>query len=80
MSEYVGKVGKKGELYMPEGLRAEIGLNPGDDFLVTVGMEGLIVKKGKKISDLLMEEPIAKVTGKEMGEIRKELEKEIIER
>lgn len=80
MSEYVGKVGKKGELYMPEELRAEIGLNPGDDFLVTVGMEGLIVKKGKKISDLLMEEPIAKVTGKEMGEIRKELEKEIIER
>ena len=80
MSEYVGKVGKKGELYMPEELRAEIGLNPGDDFLVTVGMEGLIVKKGEKISDLLMEEPIAKVTGKEMGEIRKELEKEIIER
>jgi bifunctional DNA-binding transcriptional regulator/antitoxin component of YhaV-PrlF toxin-antitoxin module len=80
MSEYVGKVGKKGELYMPEELRAEIGLNPGDDFLVTIGMEGLIVKKGKKISDLLMEEPIAKVTGKEMGEIRKELEKEIIER
>lgn len=80
MSEYVGKVGKKGELYMPEELRAEIGLNPGDDFLVTIGLEGLIVKKGKKISDLLMEEPIAKVTGKEMGEIRKELEKEIIER
>ncbi|NQE44547.1 hypothetical protein C5S31_00820 [ANME-1 cluster archaeon GoMg2] len=80
MSEYVGKVGKKGELYMPAELRAEIGLNPGDDFLVTIGMEGLIVKKGKKISDLLMEEPIAKVTGKEMGEIRKELEKEIIER
>jgi len=78
MSEYVGKVGKNGELYMPEELRAEIGLNPEDDFLVTIGMEGLIVKKGKKISDLLMEEPIAKVTGKEMGEIRKELEIQII--
>lgn len=74
MSEYVGKVGKNGELYLPEELMAEIGLNPGDDFLVTIGMEGLIVKKGKKVSDLLMEEPIAKVTGKEIGEIRKELE------
>lgn len=80
MSEYVGKVGKKGELYLPEELRAEIGLNPEDDFLVTIGMEGLIVKTGEKVCDLLMEEPIAKVTGKEMGEIREELEKEIIER
>ncbi|MFV9677310.1 MAG: hypothetical protein ACNYVW_06630 [Methanosarcinales archaeon] len=49
-------------------------MNPWADFLVTIGMEGLIVKKGKKVSDLLMEEPVAKVTGKEIGEIRKELE------
>jgi len=80
MSEYVGKVGKKGELYMPGELRAKIGLNPGDNFLVTVERKGLIIKKGKKVSDLLMEEPVAKVTGKEMRELRKELEKEIIER
>ena len=58
MSEYVGKVGKKGELYMPGEL---------------------IIKKGKRVSDLLMEDTIAKVTVKEMGEIRKKLEKEIIE-
>lgn len=80
MSEYVGKVGKKGELYMPGELRAKIGLNPGDNFLVTVEREGLIIKKRKKVSDLLMEEPVAKVRGKEMREVRKELEKEIIER
>ena len=43
MSEYVGKVGKKGELYMPEELRVRIGLNPGDGFLVTVGKEELII-------------------------------------
>ena len=49
MSEYVGKVGKKGELYMPGELRAKIGLRPGDDFLVTAERGGLIIKKGKRI-------------------------------
>ena len=36
MSEYVVKVGKKGELYTPKKLRLQIGLSPGSEFVAVV--------------------------------------------
>lgn len=80
-SEYLGKVGKKGELYTPDELRARFGLYPGDRFFAIIRNDELIIRKKKKtIADLLLESAIAKVTQEEIREQRKELEKYLLER
>ncbi len=69
----VGRVGKKGELYIPKKVRDLADLKPGDEILVEVRGKKLIIKKKPSIADLLMEEAVAKVSVEELREIRDKL-------
>ncbi|MHC1625273.1 MAG: AbrB/MazE/SpoVT family DNA-binding domain-containing protein [Methermicoccaceae archaeon] len=80
MSEYVVKVGKKGELYTPKKLRLEMGLDPGSEFIAVVKGDELILRKRKTITSLLDEDAIATVSEKEVKKERRMLEKGLLER
>ncbi|RCV65411.1 Bifunctional DNA-binding transcriptional regulator [Methanophagales archaeon] len=80
MSGYVVKVGKKGELYTPKKLRLQIGLDPGSELIAVVKGEEVILRKRKRITDLLDEDAIATVSEKEVKKERRILEKELFER
>ncbi len=69
----VGKVGKKGELYIPKKVRDLADLKPGDEILVEVRGKELIIKKKPSVIDLLMEEAVTKVSVEELREIRNKL-------
>ncbi|RLI85157.1 MAG: hypothetical protein DRP01_06840 [Archaeoglobales archaeon] len=66
----VGKVGKKGELYIPKRARELINLRPGDEILVEVREDKLVIRKKPSIIDILMEDSVLKVSVKEIREIR----------
>ena len=69
----IGKVGKKGELYIPKKVRESIDLKPGDEVLVEVRGKELIIRKKRSIVDVLMEEPVSKVSVEELREVRDKL-------
>ncbi|ADB58874.1 AbrB/MazE/SpoVT family DNA-binding domain-containing protein [Archaeoglobus profundus] len=71
----IGKVGKKGEIYVPKKVRKEANLNPGDEVLVEVKGKELIIKKKESIVDVLMDEAVAKVSLDEMRSIREKVRK-----
>ncbi len=71
----IGKVGKKGEIYVPKKIRERVNLNPGDEVLVEVKGRELIIKKKENIVDVLMDEAIAKVSVDEMRSIREKVRK-----
>jgi len=71
----IGKVGKKGEIYVPKKVRERVNLNPGDEVLVEVKGRELIIKKKENIVDVLMDEAIAKVSVDEMRSIREKVRK-----
>ena len=77
MSEYVGVVGKKGELYPPKELREKAGLYPGDKFIGTIVDGKILLRKKKTIDDVLREVPLATVTIEEMRKQREELERSL---
>jgi AbrB family looped-hinge helix DNA binding protein len=80
MSGYIVKVGKKGELYTPKKLRVQIGLDPGSEFIAEVKGEKIILRKRKRITNLLEEEAIATVSEEEVKKERSILENELLER
>jgi AbrB family looped-hinge helix DNA binding protein len=69
----VGKVGKKGEIYVPKKVRNQINLNPGDEVLVEVRDEELIIRKKESIVDILMDEAVTKVSVDEMRSVREKV-------
>ena len=71
----VGRVGKKGELYIPKKVRDLADLKPGDEILVEVKGKELIIRKKPSVIDLLMEEAVTKVSVEELREIRNKLSK-----
>lgn len=71
----IGKVGKKGEIYVPKKVRERVNLHPGDEVLVEVKGRELIIKKKENIVDVLMDEAIAKVSVDEMRSIREKVRK-----
>lgn len=80
MSEYILKVGKKGELYTPKKFRLKIGLLPGNEIIAVTKGEQILLKKRKTILNLLEEDTIASVTTDEIIKERRVLEKEISDR
>lgn len=80
MSEYVIKVGKKGELYTPKKMRIKIGLKPGTEFIAVVKGDDLILKKRKTIVDLLDEGAAGTVSQAELRKERSLLEKKLMDR
>ncbi len=80
MSEYILKVGKKGEIYTPKKLRLRIGLSPGNEIIAITKGKQLLLKKKKTIIELLEDETIASVSEQEIKNERSLLEKELLER
>jgi AbrB family looped-hinge helix DNA binding protein len=68
-----GKVGKKGELYIPKKVREQINLRPGDGILIEVEGDKLIIRKKPSIVDILMEKPVSKVSVGGLRRVRNEL-------
>jgi AbrB family looped-hinge helix DNA binding protein len=68
-----GKVGKKGELYIPKKVRELINLRPEDGILIEVEENRLIIRKKPSIVDILMEEPVSKVSVEELRVTRNKL-------
>ena len=68
-----GRVGKKGEIYVPKKVRELAGLMPGDEIEVDVDEGKLIIRKKPTALDLLKEKPVAAVKVEEVREVRKEL-------
>ena len=69
----IGKIGKKGEIYIPKRVRELANLNPGDEVLVEVRGKELIIRKKESVIDVLMEEAVSKVSVEELREIRVKL-------
>jgi len=80
MTEYILKVGKKGEIYTPKTLRLKIGISPGNEIIAITKGEQILLKKKKTIIDLLEEDTIASVTEQDIKTERRLLEKELLER
>ena len=60
-------------MYIPKKVRESIDLKPGDEVLVEVRGKELIIRKKRSIVDILMEEPVSKVSVEELREIRDKL-------
>ncbi len=80
MSEYVLKVGKKGELYTPKKMRIKMHMKPGNEFIAVVKGDEVLLKRRKTISDILDESAVATVTVSEMRKERSLLEKKLADR
>lgn len=77
MTEFIGKVGSKGELYPPKKIRKLIGFEPETkvEFMVTPNGE-LLVKKIESTEDILKMDPIAKVKVNEIEKISESMQNE----
>ena len=75
MTEAIGKVGSKGELYPPKKIRNKIGLKPEMEVEFIISPNGeLIVRKVEKLEDILKLQPIAKITQKEFEEMSENMQ------
>lgn len=75
-----GKVGSKGELFVPKKIRDALGLKPGSIVEYKLTKEGLLVKKKYSLFDLLNLKPLIKIEPGEVDrETKIELEKSISE-
>ncbi len=80
MSELVarGKVGSKGELFPPRGIREGAGLSPHDDIEFRVEGEEIVVRRVVTIDDLLRErKPKVALSQQEFRRIRRSLSQEV---
>lgn len=77
MTEIIGKVGSKGELYPPKKIRKLIGFEPETkvEFMVTPNGE-LLVKKIESTENILKMDPIAKVKVNEIEKISESMQNE----
>jgi len=74
----MGKVGKKGELYIPKRAREAVDLKPGDEVTIEIRGKELIIKKWRGIVDVLMEDAVAKVAVEELREVRDKLSRLLV--
>ena len=80
MTAYVVKVGKRGELYAPKKLRSQMGLDPGSELIAVLKGDDIILRRQKKIINLLEEDAIATISEKDIKKERERLEKELLGR
>ena len=73
MTEAIGKIGSKGELYPPKKIREHLGFSPETqiEFIITPNGD-LLVKKIPLLKDILKEKIVAKVTIEEFKKTSKE--------
>lgn len=70
-----GYVGKKGEIYIEKRIREIAGLKPGDDLMVSVYHNAIIIKRIPSLDDILNKKPLATVSVEEIEEISREEQK-----
>ena len=80
MSEFIVKVGRKGELYTPKKLRVEADITPGSEFNARIENDEIILRKRKKLSELLEENAVITIGVDEVKSERSSLEQELLER
>lgn len=77
MSDEIGIVGKKGELYPPKNIRVALNLKPHDKVRYIMTPNGnLLIKKITSIEDILKKKPIAKITFEEAEKISEQNQNE----
>ncbi len=76
ISDEFGKVGSKGELYLPKKLRNVLGLEPNSRIRYYISPKGyLIIEKVISIEELLKSPSLAKVTVEEIENLSEILQK-----
>ena len=76
ISEEFGKVGSKGELYLPKKFREALGLFPNSRIRFYISPKGyLIVEKVVSIEDLLKSPPLAKVSSVDVEKLSETMQK-----
>jgi AbrB family looped-hinge helix DNA binding protein len=73
MSE--SRVGSKGELFPPKGIREKLGLRPHTKVIYSMVDGRLIVEPIHSLEEVLEEEPVVEITLEEFYADRKELSK-----
>lgn len=69
----VGRVGSKGELFPPKGLRERLGLRPNRRVLYREVDGALVVEPVPSVEELLARAPKVEVTVEELRVLRREL-------
>ena len=74
MSTETGKIGSKGEMYLPVSIRNEMGLQPGTRVKFIVLPNGkLYIEIIPTIEDLLNEKPLMKVSVEEIEKLSEKI-------
>lgn len=77
ISDEFGKVGSKGELYLPKKFRNALGLEPNSRIRYFISPKGyLIIEKVISIEELLKSPSLAKVTVNEIEKLSETMQKE----
>ncbi|MGQ4914811.1 MAG: AbrB/MazE/SpoVT family DNA-binding domain-containing protein [Candidatus Asgardarchaeia archaeon] len=76
ISEFVVKVGKKGEIYLPIKIRKAISLKPGDMIRIKVEGDKIILDKEKDIDDLIGDY-VLEISVEEAEKISEDAQREI---
>lgn len=70
MSDEIGIVGKKGELYPPKKIRIALNLNPHSKVRYIMTPKGnLLIKKVQTVEEILKKKPIGKMSVDEVEEV-----------
>ena len=78
MSTSTGKIGNKGEMYLPVNIRNEMGLHPGTKVKFIVLPNGkLFIEKIPSLEELLDREPVLKVSFEEVEKLSEEMQTKI---
>lgn len=67
-----GYVGKKGEIYVEKRARELVNLRPGDDLVVLVRGDELVIRRVPRLEDILRKRALAVISAEEVERISEE--------
>ena len=76
---HVLKVGSKGEIFLSEVIRDELNLNIGDDIIVNVHNNSLLIRKLHSLEEILSKPALVKISYQEFQEMDEEISKSLEE-
>lgn len=80
MSSLTGKIGNKGEMYLPVNIRKKMGLSPGTKVKFIILPNGkLYIEKIPSLEELLDKKPILKVSFEEVERTSEEMQSQMTE-
>jgi AbrB family looped-hinge helix DNA binding protein len=80
MTTSTGKIGNKGEMYLPVNIRKEMDLHPGAKVKFIILPNGkLFIEKIPTLEELLDRKPLLKVSFEDVEEISEEMQSKMIE-